>query len=97
MCKCFVEHLKKVENEKVLPSIKGNTSDFKINWVNEVFFFDSKEKIPVVIPIEYSYRGEKVDGSPCKNLTKGTVNMIMRFCPFCGEDSTIAQQTQTKI
>ena len=30
---------------------------------------------------------EKVKGGFAKNLTKETVSMFARFCPFCGEDT----------
>ena len=78
-CNCFDEIIKKVRE----PLKEKNELDIK--WQNGVFFFNEENNAPCVLKVESEYRRVKTNGEPYRNKTKDIVNVIMKYCPFCGE------------
>lgn len=78
-CNCFNEII-----EKVKESLKDK-KELNISWQNEVFFFSEENNAPCVLKVESEYRRVKTNGLLYANKTKESVNVIMKYCPFCGE------------
>jgi hypothetical protein len=85
-CKCFAEFLEKItENLKVqLPEKEAAT--LKAEWQNEGIFFGGGEMSKrAFMPVAYEYQQFKNSGEPYKNIKKGTTDLLMSYCPLCGE------------
>ena len=76
-CNCFDELL-----EVARKPLEGK-NELEVKWQNRVFFLSGEPNAPTVLKIEREYRGVKVNGQPCKNKTKDSVNVVLKFCPFC--------------
>jgi hypothetical protein len=87
MCKCFEE-----TREKLTDHVKkqiGKHTELEADWKNKVFFFgENPPSIPVVLPFNVSYREVKTNGEPYKRKTDGSLNVTMKYCPLCGENTT---------
>lgn len=86
MCNCFEENLKKIK-EHLTPQLPEQRKELEIKWVGYSFFLDGKSHVPVNPKISVEYRGFKKNGDPKVGLTKDTVTVVARYCPFCGEDT----------
>ena len=86
MCNCFKETLDKVK-EHIKPQLPEKHSDLKVDWEGYSFILSGKPYIPVNPKINIEYRGFKKNGDPKSNLTKETMSIMARYCPFCGEDT----------
>ena len=83
-CTCFDDTIKEITD--LVKDKIGEHTELEVNWKNRVFFFgENPPSIPVVIPIEYSYRSIRTNGEPYKNKTTGTTSLTMSFCPICGK------------
>jgi hypothetical protein len=85
-CNCFDESLEKVKAH-VQKSIGDNATEFSASWEGYSYFIDGGDHIPVNPKVNYQYRGVKRDGSAKTKLTKDTISIFVRFCPFCGRDT----------
>lgn len=85
MCNCINDKLEKTKVRIIqeLPEC-ADKSTFRASFLNEVPRFNSK-KPDVSLVVGYQYYKNKNDGARYKQITKGTVNLAMSYCPFCGE------------
>lgn len=79
MCECF----KKI-TDLVEKSLEGK-NEVSVEWQNQTIFFNNKPHAPTVLKIDTEYRQRKVNGQPYRNKTKDSINVILKYCPFCGE------------
>lgn len=86
MCKCFDEKLKLI-TDHVKGQLPEKHTDLNINWEGYSFFLDGKLHVPVNPRVRFEYRGFKKNGDPKANLTKDSLTMLARYCPFCGFDT----------
>lgn len=84
-CNCFNEGLEKVKAH--IQKAAGDITEFSANWKDYSYFIDGGDHIPVNPKVEYEYRGVKKDGSAKARLTKDTISIFVRYCPFCGRDT----------
>ena len=85
-CKCFEESLDKVKTH-IKEKLGEGVTEFNANWKDYSYFISGGDHIPVNPKVEYEYRGVKKDGSSKAKLTKDTISIFARFCPFCGRDT----------
>lgn len=90
MCNCFAEKLVLITNH-IKPELPEKYTDLNIDWEGYSFFMDGKPHVPVNPKVRIEYRGFKRNGDPKVNLTKDSVSMMARYCPFCGEDTKAAE------
>ncbi|MBY7811632.1 hypothetical protein KW448_08230 [Vibrio fluvialis] len=83
-CNCFSENLQKIK-DKVIEKLPEGALDVNVEWEGYSFFF-SGDYVPVNPRISIEYRKAKKDGTPAKNLTKESVGMLCKYCPFCGRE-----------
>ena len=85
MCNCLNETLTEVMG-KVADSLSENAdkSTLKVEYKNRFLRFDGKEN-NVMIGISFDYYKVKKDTTHAKNKTKGSINLAMSYCPFCGD------------
>ena len=81
-CNCFSDILDRMKSQ-VIEQIPEAEQTLEINWEGYAFFF-SGDFVPVNPKIVYSYRGNKKDGTPKANRTKGEARLLCDYCPFCG-------------
>lgn len=86
MCNCFAEKLVLI-TDHIKPKLPEKYTDLNIDWEGYSFFMDGKPHVPVNPKVRIEYRGFKRNGDPKVNLTKDSVSMMARYCPFCGEDT----------
>ena len=86
MCNCFAEKLILI-TDHIKPKLPEKYTDLNIEWEGYSFFLDGKPHVPVNPKVRIEYRRFKRDGEPKVNLTKDSVSMLARYCPFCGEDT----------
>ena len=86
MCNCFDEKLVLIKAH-IKPQLPEKHTDLNIEWEGYSFFTDGKPHVPVNPKVRIEYRGFKKNGDPKANLTKDSVSMLARYCPFCGEDT----------
>lgn len=86
MCGCFDQLLSNAK-EKLLQGVKGEfvVGSAKVQWANEQYIIRERLTTAVVLPINTEIRRVRTNGEPYKNLTKETYNVLMDYCPFCGE------------
>lgn len=82
-CTCFEDALQKVK-QHVAAKLPTGATEFEVEWENMAFILAAGDYPSVNPRVAYSYRQQKRDGTPAKNLTKGTLSMFCSYCPFCG-------------
>lgn len=85
-CNCFDETLERVKTH-IHDQLKEEVAEFKAEWEGYSFFLDGNDHVPVNPRVAYEYRGFKKNGSPRANMTRDTVSLMARYCPFCGIDT----------
>lgn len=85
-CNCFGETLERVKS-KLMERIPEDATQVNFEWEGYSFFMDGKPHVPVNPKVLVEYRGVKRNGEPKANLTKDSVSIMARYCPFCGFDT----------
>lgn len=84
-CKCFDEILAKVTENLKGQVPESERESFEASWENQaIVVTDDALVTKIGLPVRYEYRRVKKSGEPYKAATKGSVNMMMSYCPFCG-------------
>lgn len=82
-CNCFDE-IKGKADKAIREQLPDGATEIDVSWKPGVFIVSSSERAPVPLQLEVSYRKVKLNGDPAKNVTRETVNIHMKHCPFCG-------------
>lgn len=84
-CECFPETLKIVEKSVVdqLQHRGTKHENISVNWEGYSYFL-SGDYCPVNPKVKVEYQGFKKNGDPMRNLTKDSITITAKFCPFCG-------------
>lgn len=83
-CNCFDEALGRAK-AYIKGKLPGGAIDLLVTWESSALFF-SGEVVPVNPKLNISYRHVKKDGTPDRNLTKDSMTLPCRYCPFCGRE-----------
>lgn len=84
MCNCLDDIFEKVKT-KVVSGLPAHDPDsLDMMWENCAISFSHSGSV-LTVPIKYSYRKIKKDGSRAQNLSKNRVIIRASHCPFCGE------------
>lgn len=83
-CNCFEDKLEAVK--KLIPEQIGDHTDLHVNWKGYLYYLTGGDHCPVLPKLEIEYRRVKVSGKPYQNLTKDSIGMSCKFCPFCGRE-----------
>lgn len=83
-CTCFDDMLKALKDH-IETNLPSGATELKVSWENMAYHRLSEDDYSQVNPrVNISYRQQKRDGTPAKNLTKDTVAIFCNYCPFCG-------------
>jgi len=82
-CNCFDE-IKGKADKAIREQLPDGATDIDVSWKPGVFIFSGGDRSPVPLELEVSYRKVKANGDPFKNVTRESVNILMKHCPFCG-------------
>ncbi len=81
-CKeCMERNLKLAKDTIKLDNIEIEDVYFE----NQLTTLTKKSKTVLVTPIKVKYRRKKNDGTPYKNSSFRTVNILGSYCQFCGK------------
>jgi len=80
-CKCFEDLEQKVKEK----CTKANMTDIECGFKHRALVMTESPYSLVMLPVEFSYRLIKKDGSKGKNTRTETVSIAPTYCPFCGE------------